>query len=395
MDVSFQTLRVPILLRLKWWGVLLLSLHGLVAGYLLLIQAGWTQPVALRWLLGAGLGALFILLYVRLHLVENRREGERHVLPQLGAANGVSIGRGLAYAGLTGFLFVPEPSGATAWLPAALFFVATVTDAFDGYLARAFDHTTRLGQRIDVAYDAFGLLIATTLGVRYGQLPAWYLLTGLAYYLFHLHRGWRMWSGQPVGALPDSRRRGIIGGFQAGFLCGLLWPIFEPPATTLAACMFAVPLTASFGRDWLALVGWIRRHPQRYTRLHRLISIVALEVVPVLARIAMTVLAAALLVGTGNGSVLLWTDVAVNTVQPVALAGTVVVLVLAALVALGAAGQVAAFLLLLLASLDTVWTGFTWANGTLLVLSLTILIYGTGPASVWKPSARLLHRRLA
>ncbi len=40
-----------------------------------------------------------------------------------------------------------------------------------------------------------------------------------------------------------------------GFLSVILWPIFSPPATTLAAYIFGIPLLVTFVRDYLIMTG--------------------------------------------------------------------------------------------------------------------------------------------
>jgi len=59
----------------------------------------------------------------------------------------------------------------------ALFYyiVAMLTDAVDGFIARAFNQITSLGKLLDPIADKLSLLTLTTLFVMDGQIPVWVL----------------------------------------------------------------------------------------------------------------------------------------------------------------------------------------------------------------------------
>src|SRR5271154_4170393 len=68
-------------------------------------------------------------------------------------------------------------TGPTAsWVAAGVFFIATVSDFFDGYLARSYDYVTTLGKFLDPMADkliVMTALIMLTGMARMPHVPAW------------------------------------------------------------------------------------------------------------------------------------------------------------------------------------------------------------------------------
>jgi len=177
------------------------------------------------------------------------------VAATLGVANAVTLARGLLYAAVAGFLLTGGLPDALAWTPALLYGAGVALDAVDGALARGPGRLTALGERLDMAFDTLGFLVAPLVGVAWGRLPAWYLSLSAARYLFKLGRWQRRARGRPVFDLPDSRVRRPLAGLQMAFIAVALAP---PLPTTVVGTLAAVVLAPSlsvFVRDYLVVAG--------------------------------------------------------------------------------------------------------------------------------------------
>jgi CDP-diacylglycerol--glycerol-3-phosphate 3-phosphatidyltransferase len=95
-------------------------------------------------------------------------------------------------------------------------------DFLDGYVARVTHRTSRLGEILDMHWDGFGVLVASWLLVLYGQVQAWYLVVGLARYLFVAGMQIRERRGLTNYPLPPSMTRRAMAGAQMGFIAVVL-----------------------------------------------------------------------------------------------------------------------------------------------------------------------------
>ncbi|MCW8842168.1 MAG: CDP-diacylglycerol--glycerol-3-phosphate 3-phosphatidyltransferase [Rhodobacteraceae bacterium] len=72
------------------------------------------------------------------------------------------------------FLYFERP--AADWFALGLFIVASVTDWFDGYLARAWGQETKMGAMIDPIADKAMVVIALMVIVGYSSMSPWLVL---------------------------------------------------------------------------------------------------------------------------------------------------------------------------------------------------------------------------
>lgn len=366
-STSRQALRS---LRRRW---LLFAMAGALSlGGMYGLLAGAGLPAGLYLVPSAPAFGLLLHLFWKA-LPDNRRADEKRLLPRLGPGNWMTLLRGLLTALLSGFLLLPHPSGESmlAWLPGLLYCGAALADFFDGYLARVTRQPTRLGERLDMSFDGLGVLVASFLAVHYGQVPLFYLLVGIARYLF-LGMIWLLGRlGRPVYPLPPSPARRPLAGLQMGALAAFLLPIFAAQATSLAATVFAIPFLVSFARDGLVVAGALHpagRRSDSWKNLERL--------APLALRVAAVGLVTAQLVTRGRPD-----------------APGLAALFVAGLLTLGAAGRAAAIGGLALVGLFQAEAGWSRMLAAQVSVFAALLLLGSGPLSLWRPEERWLYRR--
>jgi len=374
-------------LRRRWWAVAAISLVALALGAVLLSQAG-PPALVIRWAgLSGGVAALQLAL-LRRHLSANRRPAETALLPDLGPGNLVTLGRGLAIAGFCGFAAAPLPlPAALAWAPAALYALSVLPDFLDGWLARATNRVTVLGGVLDMEYDSLAMLAVSVLAVRLGKVPWWFISLGLARYLFVAGIAWRQRRGRPIFDLTPSSTRRLAAGFQMGFFCVALWPIFGPPATTIAGILFVTPILVGFVRDWLIVSGAMRPTTPAYRWLLRRLAWGRAWIPPVLrgigAGIALLALIPALRQAGANSGPGTWAAL----IFALAAALSAVSLLLGAGARLGAIG------LLGVACAALAWQGYQPWHGLLLCAAIPLMYTGAGRAALWRGEDALFARR--
>ncbi len=394
VDANRSALRA---LRRHWLIAALLYAAAIAAAYAWLARSAFAAHAA-GWLIWASIAASVTLGYFRRILPLNRRKGETQLFPDFGAGTWLSLFCGLLLALLAGFLFRPMPAGWLAWTPALLYTLTRLLDLWDGYLARRANRVSELGAALDIELDGLGVLLAVALGVQYGRLPVWYLILAVSRQLFVAGMWLLKRRGKPVYDLPPSENRRIIAGFQTGFLTVALWPILSPPLTRFMALAFAIPLVASFGRDWLVVSGVIDADTPAYQRGRRIVKRVVEGWLPLVARIGGALLGAGLL-WRNAPSFAAW-QASLDTAGLVAAPGliwTAAALIALALpfFALGSAARLAAVFVIALAFIDITAVGLSWRDNAWILLSgILVAHFGGGYYALWQPEEDILHRRL-
>jgi CDP-diacylglycerol--glycerol-3-phosphate 3-phosphatidyltransferase len=382
-------------LRLRWAITAATYLVALLGGFWYLGRA-WGPDSARAWLLWAGIAMLVELGILWWVLRHNHPPNATELLPTFGIGTTLTLVCGLLLFLLAGFLFQPAPPGWLAWLPALLYTVARLVDYVDGYAARITHHETKLGGILDIEFDGLGVLIAILLAVQYGKLPLWYLPLALSRQFFIFGIYWRTRQGKPVYEMTPSANRRIIAGFQTGFVSVILWPIWGPPMTTLAAVLFALPLAGSFLRDWLVVSGAIDPESRKYQQARAAAKTVIEGWLPTVGRLVGSVVAVLILLREVPGFPN-WQPFVVGLgAEPQPLLWSLTALFVLALpfFLLGIVGRVAAVPLIAMAALDITAAGLHWTdNAWLLIASIVVAHAGSGRLALWRPEDPILHRR--
>lgn len=390
-------------LRGEW-----LILLGIYAGAwyvsLRLLAGMWPSAAADRWALLAGavllaqLGMLWLAL-PRNHPMDQPRTDD-NLLPSLGAGNWLTLLRGMLLGLLAGFLVLPRPQlgvdGWLAWVPVILYTTAAIADAFDGYLARKTNHSTALGEYLDMELDGIGTFIASILAVKYGVLPWFFVLLGPARQFFLLGMWLRTRRGLPNFDMHHSDYRRVVAGLQMGFISATLWPFMQPPGTIYAGYMAAIPILASFGRDWLVVSGVLDPEAPRYRAVRARLLVWLTEWTPLLLRAAVLIAAGILLrpiladpaaraafAWPGGGDPLLTGGI-------LALAGAI----LAGLVGMGVWVRFTALFLAFPVGAHILTSGPDLANQLIIAACLYLIISGAGRLALWRRDDRYMMRRL-
>jgi CDP-diacylglycerol--glycerol-3-phosphate 3-phosphatidyltransferase len=293
-----------------------------------------------------------------------------------------------------GFLFSPRPSGWLAWIPGLLYTIAALLDFVDGYLARRLDQGTRLGEILDMNFDGLGVLTATLLVVQYRQVPLWYLLVGLARYIFLFGLWIRRRLGLEIFALPPDPSRRAQAGLQMGYIFVMLWPVFSPPGTHFAAILFSLPFLSGFLWDWLTVSGVVnrpvsaRRWEVRLSSLRRF----AVTWLPIVFRLGVAALAWVMstgwqIAGESRQDLFFRAENGVN--------GWLVLLewVVWGFIVGGVAGRISAIVGLCLLGVHQIHSPLMIEQYWLALLYAGILYFGTGKLSLWKPEDWLIYQR--
>jgi CDP-diacylglycerol--glycerol-3-phosphate 3-phosphatidyltransferase len=174
-----------------------------------------------------------------------------------GLANVVTLVRGGLFAVVAGFAVVPR-STTLVWVPALCYGAGALLDRFDGVLARTVGSETRVGTRLDMAFDTFGFVAAPLVAVLWGRLPVWYLSLSALPYLYRGALSYRRLRGRTVYDRPDNDLGKYLAGLQMGFLTVALAPAAPISLVHAAAPIMLAPSVAVFARDFLVASGRLR-----------------------------------------------------------------------------------------------------------------------------------------
>lgn len=386
-----------ILTRLRWRWATAASVWTAV-WLLIYWQLRPIWPHANQWLLLSGLLLGYNLWVLWRGLPQNYRQGETNLLGTLGIGNQTTLLRGLMMGLLAGFLFAPWPMRGLGWFIVLLYTAASVADYLDGYLARINNHATGLGAMLDMEFDGMGLLIVTLLAVSFGQLPWWYLLLGLARYLFVFGLWWRNRRGLPVYDIHHSAHRRVFAGFQMGFMTVVLWPIIPADGAGLAGVMFALPLALGFGRDWLVAIGRLDPSSPAYRRVQQPLYRAWGQWLPPLWRGLLVVMMGVIYGRFPAYPPLAWAELfrTWHLPWPTLLAGLVMGLggLLTLTAALGILPRLSAIALMFPLACEIITKGLTWPSGIALTLGIWLMMLGPGRWALWPVEEGYVLRRL-
>lgn len=347
-----------------------------MAGYLGLYHL-WLPAYALRWLVLTTFMLGYVSFVLWRGLSDNHHPGDFTLLPYLGWGNVLTLLRGALLAALLGFTFAPRPEGWLAWLPGTLYALADATDFFDGYVARRTQHVTVLGEKLDMSMDGMGVFLASLLAVRYGQVPVWYLFVGSARFLFMAGEWLYQKRGRSLRPLGESVRRRAMAGLQMGFLAVMLWPIFTPPGTHIAATLIGLPFLLGFLWDWLSVSGTV---PVALHDKRKWLDYIAAWL-PTGLRSVLLVIAVLSLIGQGG-------DLPKNQGFLVALEGGAI-----GMMVLGFAPRLNAILGLCLIGVHQIHAPLSQMQIALIGIYSAILFLGSGELSLWQPEERWITHR--
>jgi CDP-diacylglycerol--glycerol-3-phosphate 3-phosphatidyltransferase len=386
---------IPRRLRLEWrvWAVIgTLTTAG---GFFVL---GTLPNIGFH--AGAAAAASGALLYVLLsfyrNLAHNHRPGEQPVSSSLGAANRITLIRGVLICLLAGFWGWKLPESRTpdipaAWIPGMLYITAAVLDGVDGAIARRSGKRTALGSILDTEMDALGLLVAVGVGIRTRQLPPAFLAVGLAYYLFKAAAYRRQKRSAPLISLRPRPEARAMAGLTMGVVGIALLPVYAPPVTTVAAVLFMLPFCYGFVRDWLVVCGTVRSDVEQRTGWELIVGRVFGGWLPPMLRLMIGFTALLLLLPesealtTGAFGPEVWPTASLRILSAGAPALFVVMVVS------GCLGRTAALGLALILGASLHRPEISPDIWALYICSVCLVLSGSGFFSVWRPEDRWLH----
>lgn len=301
----------------------------------------------------------------------NRYEG----MSSLGPGNHITLIRGGLNSACVAFAFIPAgPSWHFA--PFVLYVLSIVLDFFDGFVARKTGRTSKFGEAMEQEFDSIGVIAASAVAWSWGALPLVYMLAAPVRTYYVVGAYLRTRAGKRVYPLTPTISSRVIAGLYMGFLCVALIPVFPGTLLSAGAPFFLIALLAGLCRDWLVSTGRIDISGRWYRDMQSRFDALALGWLPVVLRCVAAGLMAL---------------VAAELEMPLSLVFSAVSILLIA----GIAGRIAAVVAIAAFALHVYPALLTGAVPVAaVVLSVLILILGTGHLSVAKPEEYPFARRI-
>ena len=345
----------------------LLGILALVLLFLALAAAADDAMLAIVGLLQSLPLWLALWAVAWLQQAQNRAAASAAPFPSLGAANALTLWRGVLIAATAGFLLQPLPQGYITWVPALCYSLAAILDRIDGWLARNSGRVSLLGSSLDINYDAVGLVVAPLLALQYHKIPASYLCVSAAYFLFCAGLWWRRTRQLPLAPLRASALRRTFAGTQMGFIAFALWPPLQDILTRITAIAFMLPLLAGFWIDWLVVSTRLPATAAVERGFARSAKFTDTYLLPALR--------GALLVALWLGLQSLYDQLSPLVITLLILASGGILL--------GIAGRVCALALLLTLNFTSGYDFITTLALLVQFFSVWVLVFGTGRFSLW------------
>lgn len=381
-------------LRQRWLIYVILSLLFISYAYRIIASRLDYQFISNYFLMASGV--LIIQAWGLWGILSNNhRQNKTQLLPTFGLGNNLSLVRGTLIASVAGFIFLPRPVGLLSWMPAILYFLASIMDYFDGYLARISNHVTLMGEDLDIRNDSLGVLMATMLAYHYGVVPWWYAIFGFARYFFLIGLWYRKHNNLPVFELIPSMKRRIFAAVQMGFIAVVLFPVIGPPSTTAAASLFLIPFTGQFLSDWYQVSG--RRNTDNPEIIWwEKIEDFGKNWLPIVFRtalIGLIIVEGIIYLSNTESAIFEYTQQGLSNPGGALLIFMSLDLIYSILIAFGIAGRSVAILFLVTAGIRLQFNVFDLRYWIILLICFTILFLGTGKYSMWEPEEWLWQNR--
>lgn len=220
---------------------------ALIASVVLALLAKQGLSLSDLYVLKAACGIAVVVGLLQRGLRRAAGHGERVVF---GLANQVTLSRAVLVVLLLGLLG-EYADARVMWSAVVVASVASVSDAFDGWLARRTGTCSDFGARFDMEADAALIAVLALLAWSWDRAGMWVLLAGAARYVFVLGTCCYGWMRRE---LPPSARRKSVCVVQIVTLVLCMAPILSATVSATVAALGVVALLGSFMIDtlWLA-----------------------------------------------------------------------------------------------------------------------------------------------